>query len=108
MFAVHRKEIDAGLLDGVHDQAAARHQRLLICERDILARQDGFVGRTDAHHSQQRVHDELRVRRNSGFEDALGSVQKADARELREQLLRVLFLRTNSKSRLKFLKLLPE
>ena len=108
MFAVHRQEVDAGLPDSVHDQAAARHQRFLIRERDVLAGQDGFVGRPYPHHAQQRVYDELRVRRDSGFEDALGSVQETDAGELRRQFLRVFFLRTNSKSRLKFLKLLSE
>ena len=88
MLAVHRHDLRAAALGGVHDQLARADQGLLVRQRNALFLLDGGKRRAQPDHADDGGHDGVRLVDGRGGEKPLHAAQDFDfgVREAAAQL----------------------
>ena len=61
MLGIHRQDAHAVLLCGAHHQTARTHERLLVRQRNVLARLDGRHRRQQPDHADNRRYHDVRA-----------------------------------------------
>ena len=78
MLAVHRHDLRAAALGGVHDQLARADKRLLVRKRNALFPLDGGERRAQPDHAHHGGHNGVRLVNGRGGEEALHAAHDFD------------------------------
>ena len=94
MLGIHRQDAHAVLLCSAHHQTARTHERLLVRQRDILARLDGRHRRQQADHADNRRHHDVRAALGGTGDQTVHTGQNLNirVRQLNFQLLGCVFV----------------
>ncbi len=79
VLAVHGQDVHAALLRAPHDDLARDDERLLVRERDVLARLDGAQRRREPGKSHHRRHDHVDARMGRRVNERLPPTRKLRA-----------------------------
>ena len=94
MLGIHRQDAHAVLLCSAHHQTARTHERLLVRQRNVLARLDGRHRRQQADHADNRRYHNVRTALGGTGDQTVHTGQNLNirVRQLDFQLLGCVFI----------------